>query len=166
VGASRVDLRLTQAADSLTATLQLSSGPPVAIEFVPAIPAGATDVRTLVASRPGTTAPVRIDRAPTTVTTTWRGGYVVEPPRRDVPVGDTSRGLRVLDVRTAGTGVAIDLEAPSGTAHELSVFGRRPSSVDGGDVMSWEGREGRVRVTFPAAAAGRSRATITLRAAR
>ncbi len=166
VGASRLDVRLTQDANAISATVRVTAGPPVTLEFVPPLPPGASAARTVVGGTPATSAGVLVDGRPTTITTTWRGGVAVEPPRRDVPVGDTSRGVRVLDVHAQGAGVAIDVEAPAATSQDLQVYGERPLSVEGADVVAWQGQEGRLRVTFPASAAGMARTTVTLRARR
>lgn len=164
VGESRVSVSIVQGANATTATLS-SEGAPVDVEFVPLLPAGAREVRTVVSphagarrerasSPPGPASAgsgvVRLGPAPVTVTTTWRGGYAVEPPRVDFEVGQRSAGLRVLAVVAEAGGVRVDLEAPSGSVHELTLFGARPASIEGGEIAEWAGARGRVRVAFPA----------------
>ena len=56
----------------------------------------------------------------------------------------------MLDVVSEGDVVRVDLEAPAGSVHELTLFGARPASIDGGEIAGWTGSQGRVRVAFPA----------------
>ena len=105
--------------------------------------------------------PFVVGRQPVTVTTTWRGGYGVEPPVSPLVVGQRSRGLRVLDVVAGDCTVRIELEGMAGTTAELIVHGARPASVDGGAILDWPGPRGRIAVTFPPGP-GTARRSLTL----
>lgn len=172
-GDSRVHMTLDHAAGSQTATLS-GEGAPIDLEFVPAVPPGAREVRTRV-SQAASTPPrddhagepsvfVRLQGAPVVVTTTWRGGYAVDPPRVDLTPGQRRRGLRVLDVVAEADAVRVELEAPEGGEAEFSAHGPRPASVEGGELVAWAGTAGRVWVRFPASdGIPFSRATVRLR---
>lgn len=178
-GDSRVSVTIVQGATTTTATLS-SAGAPLDLEFVPTVPAGARDVRSRVAGPGGgradpTRAPeraarprqlgqwLRVGATPVTVTTTWRGGYVVEPPPADLAVGQRSAGLRVLEVAEDGDAVRIDLEALASSSHELVLYGSRPARVDGAEIVEWTASRGRVRISFAGGAGPFARATIRVR---
>ncbi|MCU0256648.1 MAG: hypothetical protein MUF60_07875, partial [Vicinamibacterales bacterium] len=172
-GASRVRVTLAQAPGSVTATLA-GEGAPIDVDYVAPVPAGAREVRTRVSATAGTRsrpevgpaeAGVRVGREPVTITTTWRGGYAIEPPLPDLQIGQRSAGVRVLDVGVSGDVVRVELEAPAGAAADLTVHGPRPAGVDGGEIVEWAGGRGRVRVVFgsPGEAAPFARRTLLLR---
>ena len=173
VGDSRLDVRIVQAAGTVTTTLA-ASGPPITLEYVPSLPAGARDVTTAVveggrgqvlknAIKKDVT-PLVVGAVPVTVTTTWRGGYAIDPPVATLEVGQRSSGVRVLDVVAGDRTVRIDVEGMSGTSVEIGVHGERPVSVDEGEVVEWAGTRGRVKVTFAAGASATARRTVTLHA--
>ena len=169
-GAVRVETHVAQAAGRMVTTLTATNGP-LDLQYVPAAPVGARDVRTssdrggtstAAADTPGAVR-VRLTASPVVLTTTWRGGYAVEPPRAPHTPGARSSGLRVLDVEAAGTDVRIALEGPAGSSHELVVIGARPAAVDGAEVVAWSGASGRLRVTLPSRPGAYTRAAVTLR---
>ena len=95
--------------------------------------------------------------APVVVTTTWRGGYAIEPPTTDLAIGQRSGGLRVLDVVAEGRAVRVDVEGVAGTTADLGVHGAEPAAVSGAGQVTWRGNRGTVRVAFPASASGSTR---------
>jgi hypothetical protein len=87
----------------------------------------------------------------------------VEPPVASLEVGQRSRGVRILDVTADTGGVRIAFEAPAGTTVDIGVRGNRPSSVEGGEIASWNGSTGRVRVVVPSGEAAIGRGVVVLR---
>ncbi|MXX85690.1 MAG: hypothetical protein F4Y71_04470, partial [Acidobacteria bacterium] len=115
-----------------------SEGPPVVIEFVPNVPAGAGDLRvTTTGGRPEEgeathPAPGAMPRStairvtegrPAEVTVTWRGGLAVAPPRIDLEPGQRSTGLRIIDLQADAEGWTLVTEGSSGRAYRVDLFG-------------------------------------------
>ena len=178
VGKSRLQVQLAQQPERCTAVLR-AEGAPIAIEYLPGVPAGARDVRTTIsppgrigamsgaAARPEPASAsaevlVHVGNEPVSLTTTWRGGFAVDPPLVALTPGDPSRGLRVLDVIEERDTVRVEVEAPLGSVAEVGIRGRRPGRLDGADVLSWSGTAGRVRVTLQPTADGFGRGTLVL----
>ena len=115
-----------------------SEGPPVVIELVPNVPAGAGDLRvTTTGGRPEEgeathPAPGAMPRSrtirvtegrPAEVTVTWKGGLAVAPPRIDLEPGQRSTGLRIIDLQADAEGWTLVTEGSSGRAYRVDLFG-------------------------------------------
>ena len=115
-----------------------SEGPPVDIEFVPDVPAGAADLRvTLTGGRPGeaeaadpgpdTMPPARTIRVTSggsaEITVTWKGGLAVAPPRIDLEPGQRSTGLRIIDLQADAEGWTLMTEGSSGHEYPVDLLG-------------------------------------------
>ena len=113
-------------------------GPPVDIEFVPGVPAGAADLRvTIPGGRPvegeaadpgpGGMPPSRTIRVtegrPAEITVTWKGGLAVAPPRIDLEPGQRSTGLRILDLQADAAGWTLATEGSAGRAYQVDLLG-------------------------------------------
>ena len=157
VGGARLDVAFRQVTHTLVATLSASNGP-ITIDYVPQVPVGATEVSSF--TTPGNRKSARnvtalvVGDTPVVVTTTWRGGYAIEPPTTDLAIGQRSSGLRVLDVVAEGRAVRVDVEGVAGTTAGLGVHGAEPAAVSGAEQVTWRGNRGTVRVALPASASG------------
>ena len=115
-----------------------SEGPPVDIEFVPDVPAGAADLRVmLTGGRPGeaeaadpgpdTMPPARTIRVTSggsaEITVTWKGGLAVAPPRIDLEPGQRSTGLRIIDLQADAEGWTLMTEGSSGHEYPVDLLG-------------------------------------------
>ena len=115
-----------------------SEGPPVVIEFVADIPAGAAEVRVTTtggrpveveatdsasnAERPHRTIRVSEDQ-PAEILVTWNGGLTVAPPRIALEPGQRSTGLRILGLQGDGEGWTLTTEGSAGHAYRIDLFG-------------------------------------------
>ena len=128
-----------------------NEGPPLDLEFVPDLPAGATDVTIEVSGaerldeepaerttdQAALLAPVRLrldSGEVAEVATTWQGGLAVTPPRRDLKPGQRSSGLRIIDLGADDDGWLLTIEGDAGAAYLVDLRGApvRATSLDGG----------------------------------
>jgi hypothetical protein len=171
MGGDRLSFLVRRRARSLTLELrrQGSDPAPIAVEFAPALPLGATV--------PGSAGPVQrtpgdvhvsvagqvADRIALTVS--WRGGWGIEPPRNAPAVGARSAASRVLSERMARAGgqrYVVALEGLAGRSYTFRIGTPDPgaagrleaSATDGGTVVTGpatgEGASRMVTITFPA----------------
>ncbi len=142
VGATLLDVELHRASGRIEAILR-ATGPPVDVVFDPRLPLGARNrvPDHAVATRVG-------DRAVTAVVA-FEGGLEVEPPVVDLVPGQDDRGLRVLEARTDGDGVVLEVEGPAGTTCALAVHSDKPLHAEGARVAGREARRTRLEVHFP-----------------
>jgi hypothetical protein len=175
VGSTTLDVRLEQSAAALVARFH-ASGPGLRLDFAPALPAGARDVRATLDGKP---VPVkleanpryeraRLDLAPSgqdsVATLEWKGGLSVEPPVPTLEPGQTDGGLRVVDFLKTSRGWALTLEGLSGREYELALHGERPRHVTGAERLpSSAGPDVmRLKVVLPEATARTASVTVTL----
>ena len=115
-----------------------SDGPPLELEFVPDVPAGATAVRATISGRgilppeepperdrgePRSLRVVAAQGEPTEIIVTWQGGLAVAPPRIDLQPGQRSTGLRILDLEADEDEWLLTIEGTAGHGYEVDLFG-------------------------------------------
>ncbi len=191
VGATSLDLELVQASGRTSARI-VSQGPPVDVDLTLSVPLGARDVRVaggaMVVSRgtSGTggavtwglhdgqvTRRVHVEAGrPVTVGVSWTGGLSVEPPTVHLVPGQSSRGVRVLELTKEEGGWALQLGGQAGRAYTLDLYGERPrvARVTGADATVGEGQKSDVGMRWPLtvrfpAGEGRMDTTVHLRPA-
>jgi hypothetical protein len=179
VGQTRLDVTLTRGEGELEAVIR-RHGPPVTLDLVLSAPAGAREVLFMqLAGDPGdpgedqpraggdqpqvgerledareirVSASMALTADETRATLRWEGGLEVEPPRVDLEPGQTSQGLRVLDLRAEEGGWTLVVEGTPGESYEVRVRGepvRMAGEHDSGvEVLRSEGLVTRIRVAF------------------
>ena len=145
VGETMLDLDITRRwtdTGGEQRVLLRSEGPPVEIEFVPDVPAGATDVMVT-------------ESADGEFAATWQGGLAVAPPRIDLQPGQRSTGLRIIDLTADDGGWLLTLEGSAGRSYDVRLYGTPVDAAtddaaatvsgqsDGTIHVSFEGGEGR-----------------------
>ena len=117
-----------------------SEGPPLQVDFVPDVPAGASGVRVVHEGGTGVGDPeaalprgaraglpplaVRMTEGEATeITVTWEGGLAVAPPRIDLKPGQRSTGLRIIDLESDGDGWLLTIEGTAGHEYDIGLFG-------------------------------------------
>ena len=115
-----------------------SEGPPVDIEFLPDVPAGAAELRVTMTGgewvEPEATGPaagaIHPSRAirvtggrPAELTVTWEGGLAVAPPRIELEPGQRSTGLRIIDLQADAEGWTLVTEGSAGRAYQVDLLG-------------------------------------------
>ena len=179
-----INRRWTEAGGELELAFR-SQGPPLDIELVPELPAGATleSVDHTEESEAGfATLTVRVNIDPATgelrsipvglghesdedairrVKVTWRGGLAIAPPRVHLQPGQRSTGLRVIDLVADDDGWLLTVEGVAGRSYEIALFGTTVAAAATDDAATASGESGgTVRVTFTGA---EGRATTALR---
>lgn len=179
VGAARVALDIRRRGRVLTLHARregIEKGSPVEVVFAPAIPLGASNVRTrsgadgpeaLLKPAPLPGAIVVGARATmgddAIATVSWEGGWEVLPPRQPARIGDRSGALRVISERMDDAGrFVLRLEGRAGTTYALRARGHGgapravtvlpPEAPMGPLTMSEPDEDGWVtlRIAFPA----------------
>ena len=117
-----------------------SEGPPLQVDFVPDVPAGASGVRVVHEGGTGVGDPeaalprgartglpllaFRVTEGEATeITVTWEGGLAVAPPRIDLKPGQRSTGLRIIDLESDGDGWLLTIEGTAGHEYDIGLFG-------------------------------------------
>ncbi|MEP7381424.1 MAG: GH116 family glycosyl hydrolase [Gemmatimonadota bacterium] len=143
VGESRLTLRLVRRGRTIALRVAregIEKGTPIVVEFAPALPVGARDVRrdeggVALASQiyPGAVVArdsvVLGDQGHLSVA--WSGGWEVSPPRTIPRIGDRSTALRVVSERMEGNDYHLRLEGRAGASYAVRVRAPEgaPSSV-------------------------------------
>jgi glycogen debranching enzyme len=112
VGEASIDVEISREPERSVTRLTIT-GPPVTLEYVQSVPAGARDIKIALDARSDLgQGDVRQDVGPhdvsarvtlpagapeATITVMWTGGLEVIPPRLDLEPGQESTGLRVVD---------------------------------------------------------------------
>jgi glycogen debranching enzyme len=152
-GGSALDVELVRS-PTRAETRVRPAGPPLELEVLTAVPAGARSVRVQVDGQ-ALEADVRVeshdqvvrvvlelDQTERTVVVAWEGGLQVVAPGYTLEPGQRSRGLRVVDVRFDDSGWALTLEGEPGRAYELTLVGepvrveRGPATLSGRDATA------------------------------
>ena len=151
VGETILDLDISRRWTDTGGELDLairSDGPPVDIDFVPDLPAGATNGTVTESADGGFTA-------------TWQGGLAVAPPRIDLQPGQRSTGLRVIDLVADDSGWLLTLEGTAGRDYEVELFGTPVEAATDDDAATVSSQpSGTIRVSFTG---GEGRATTVVR---
>ena len=151
VGEAMLDLDISQrwtATGGEQRVVLRSEGPPVEIDFVPDVPAGATDVMVT-------------ESADGEFTATWQGGLAVAPPRIDLQPGQRSTGLRIIDLTADDGGWLLTLEGTAGLDYDIQLFGTPVDAAADDDAATVSSRsDGTLQVSFTG---GEGRATTVVR---
>ena len=151
VGETMLDLDISQrwtASGGEQRVVLRSEGPPVEIDFVPDVPAGATDVMVT-------------ESADGEFTATWQGGLAVAPPRIDLQPGQRSTGLRIIDLTADDGGWLLTLEGTAGRDYAVELFGTPVDAAADDDAATVSSRsDGTLQVSFTG---GEGRATTVVR---
>ena len=180
VGATSADVEISGGPDATGGERRLRmtiEGPPVEIEFLPDVPAGATALSVAmtggrwVAGETGAGEAPRVIRvsagAPVEVAVRWEGGLAVAPPRIALVPGQRSTGLRILDLQAGAGDWTLTIEGSAGRDYLVDLFGIPVEAVaaDEGVRVEPEARAetggGRFRVLF-GSGEGRRNAAIQL----
>ncbi len=133
VGEARLTLRLVRRGRTIALRVAregIEKGSPIVVEFAPALPVGARDVRreaggAALANRiyPGAVVArdsvVLGDQGDLSVA--WSGGWEVSPPRTIPRIGDRSTALRVVSERMEGNDYHLKLEGRAGASYAVRI---------------------------------------------
>jgi amino acid transporter len=143
VGDTSIDVTIEQRPGRI-AIQQTVTGSPVRLELAPVLPPGAV-VKT---------------RTPSLVS--WTGGLSVVAPVARLAPGDTSSGLRIVDVSWDGVAGAIEVEGEPGRSYEIALVGDVPASAERASISRTSAERATLRITLPDASTAFVRATIRL----
>ncbi|MGD2068663.1 MAG: hypothetical protein PVI57_08335, partial [Gemmatimonadota bacterium] len=133
-------------------TRVVAAGPPVTLDLVQSVPAGAEDVLFEVSG--GERGPafgmdrglhdvqvrvtVPVDSAGREILVTWTGGLTPAHPTVALEPGQTSDGLRVVDFVAADGGWELTVEGTAGRSYRLDMYGVpvRPAGSSGATVVA------------------------------
>jgi glycogen debranching enzyme len=151
-GASRLAVALEQSRGRRLVRVELS-GPPLTLELVPGLPAGARSSRVTVDGRPAAlekgTVTLPLSAGTRTVEVRWSGGLSVEPPSLALEPGQPDRGLRVLAFGVAEGGWRLRVEGPAGSLGVLRLHGEPPAAAEGATLRA-AGAVTEVHIRLPA----------------
>ncbi|MGD2135187.1 MAG: GH116 family glycosyl hydrolase [Gemmatimonadales bacterium] len=165
VGETTLTVDIRREADALTVVVR-RAGPAITLDLTATLPPGSERVASEVTPLDGRSAgrsrslerETRIEHshpltAPTTTFRyTWDGGLMVEPPTIDLEPGQASRGIRILDFRSAGAARSdrwsLTVEGERGRTYRLRLHGV-PVEADGAEVVGADGAVTTIGVMIP-----------------
>lgn len=165
VGATTLTVEMEQHPGELTVSVN-RSGPEIGLDLVASLPPGATRVRAESSPIDGA-GEARVQSGPreTRVTQSqtlaervtrfhyrWEDGLAIEPPTTVLEPGQASRGIRILDFRSAESASngawTLTVEAERGRTYELRLHGA-PIATQGARVVSTDGSVTTISVVIP-----------------
>jgi glycogen debranching enzyme len=167
VGEATVDAVFTRMAGATVAQLHATGGA-VTLRFELPLPPGARLERATVNDsavtaersddpRPTVRLALRLGQGYRTVAVEWAGGLEVEQPTRPLTPGQTSDGLRILDLVWRGGGWDLTVDGVRGRTYHLLLRGTLPSRASGATLEPRADFATGLTVTFPAGAGRETR---------
>jgi hypothetical protein len=157
-GSRRLDVEFVRTDAAVEVTLRASGGE-LALDYVLAPPAGASDVRVsadgravpVEASSGARHVAVTLREKPVVLRVSWRGGLEVVPETPDLRVGQAPSPAQIVDFRWTGTRWELEVEGAPGATRDVRLRGTAAGRVEGAEVVERSPAGLRLRVALDGA---------------